>query len=162
MKLKFRTKKLKIPCVTSNKFSEGNLSARAWITFSYLILEPGTPSSYCGNYTSSKESISVHIILFVETNAYTVMVTKKISIIKQKKKRKYVSVMHTSWYTRSTVVSTVPAGNIASSSDTLKPQFPSLGANSSLMASLLIISHNPNSIDTWKISKKKKIQAGKC
>lgn len=57
----------------------------------------------------------------------------------------------TSLYTRSTVRSTVPSGNIASSSGMLKPQFPSFGATSPRMASLFSISHKPYSIETCKM-----------
>lgn len=61
---------------------------------------------------------------------------------------------YTSLYTRSTVWSTVPAGNKASSSAILKPhRCPSFGAKSPRMASLFSISHNPYSIETCKMDK---------
>ena len=65
---------------------------------------------------------------------------------------KWHEVLFTSLYTLSTLLSSVPAGSMASRSDSSgisKPQFPSLGATSGRIATPFIISHNPYSTDTY-------------
>lgn len=92
----------------------------------------------------------IHPCLFIPWNSWQRM--------KKKKPKGYSNSMHTSSYTRSTVLSTVPAGSIASSSEILKPKSPSLGAKPGLIASLFSISHNPYSIETWKLIIQQSIQ----
>jgi len=97
-------------------------------------------------FPQTKNCLSATLIVQIYTpmSSYTM---KFLTENEKKKSKGYSNSMHTSLYTRSTVLSTVPAGSIASSSEILKPKSPSLGSKPGLIASLFSISHNPYSIE---------------